>query len=100
MESLSKSGLAPVVNLTSVPTEEALAVASLCETVRVKVTDLAPSSGPVEIPVRHVEEPKFEFRKMTVSDIFGFLEGVAPRRKITPREFLALALICEILENE
>lgn len=60
MDSLSR-GSGAIINLTDTPTEEALASAALCESVKVAIVNLTPSKGPVEIPVRIIE-PTMEQR--------------------------------------
>lgn len=41
-----------IINMTTTPTSEAFEAAALCESVRIEIINLTPSTGPVEIPVR------------------------------------------------
>lgn len=85
-----------IINLTDVPTAVAIQTASTSERVRITIENLTPNRGPIAIPVRIVEDiPKMP----RYSDVMESLSRIATIDTATPREFLALALICEILES-
>jgi len=85
------AGLAPVLNLSDVPTSEALSAAALCESVKIKITNLTPSSGPVVVPVRFVYEPELL--------PIDYLEDVVRAGIATKSEFRVLRKICAILDS-
>ena len=79
-----------IINLSSVSTEEALTAAKLSESVKIKIVNLTPSSGPVTIPVRMVEPFIFPI---------DFLEEVVENGIATKYEFRLLSRLCKILES-
>ena len=50
------SGIAQVINISEVETSKALQTAGLCEKVKIRIHNLTPNRGPVNIPVR-LENP-------------------------------------------
>lgn len=85
------ASLAPVLNLSGEDTSAVLSAAALCETVRVKITDLTPSHGPVVVPVRFIYEPEL----LPVD----YLEEVVRHGLATKNEFRVLRKICAILDS-
>jgi len=83
-----------VLNLSPTPTSEAIAIASLCETVKIAIVDLTPEvRGQVyQIPVRFVDEPSMEAP-------IGFLEEVVDSGLATKAEFRYLRKLCKFLAS-
>ena len=83
------TGIDPIINLSDVPTSDALDSSALCESVRVKITNITPSRGAVTLPVRYTDRP--------VSIPIDFLEDVVSCRIATKNEFRLLKRLCLLL---
>ena len=81
-----------ILNLSSQYTMHALKSAALCETVKIKIENLTPSSGPVNIPIRYIDNPSASMAVETLEEIVGF--GLA-----TKTEFRTLKKIYDILNS-
>lgn len=86
------TGLAPVLNLSDSSTAGTLAMATLCETVKIAILDLTPEvRGQVyQIPVNFIDEPSMEAP-------IGFLEEVVNSGTATKAEFRYLRKLCKFL---
>lgn len=83
-----------ILNLSETPTAEALAIASLCETVKIKIVDLTPEVRGIvyQIPVRFIAEQSMETP-------IAFLEDVVNNGLASKAEFRYLKKIQKILEG-
>ncbi len=90
MNDIAKSGNTRIINLSDVPTGDAIEASMLCETIKIKVHNLT-ASGPLTIPVR-IDSP---FNTAPIE----LLEEIARFGMATKMEFRAMMKICRILES-
>ncbi len=90
MNDLIKNGNVRIINLSGVPTVDAIEASLLCETIKIKIHNLT-ASGPINIPVR-IDSP---FNTAPIEA----LEEIARFGMATKMEFRAMMKICRILES-
>lgn len=84
-------GLGQTINLSEVDTSEALQTASLCEKIKVRIHNITPNRGPLDIPVR--------YRDDAYMLPIGYLEDVVNVGLATKAEFRLLKMMCDILKS-